>query len=437
MNGRKEIFAIFMVFLLGVSLRMYFSLQGAGLIGADGFFHSNLVSEILRTGSFPPEDAFSWGGRPVNYFPGFHLLLSALLLSTGIPKGLLFLSGPLFFAVSFLAVLVISRRQGIGTFPVCAVFATIPLLVWKTATNLLPDSAIFFLLLISIFITRTSEGPLSLLILLGGGIIHPIFFIAYLPLFFESRARTRSKVFLLLASLMLSLALLAAAGIRISSGIRQNVPSAMQAEIFEGADPAKIIYRLGPAVAPMAMLFPENAAYFAAPLLPAALGVLELDRALLLSSLFLIFTAGKFISRRKQFTQVLVVAILFFWASYTLRALSWAPVQKGDFNSLSWISQNTAPYATILTLPGDGYLVAYVAGRKNTIDGRFAGMTDSEERFALVESAIANPRKYADQLGARTLVLTSRTFSSKGPSKAADWDLICESGPGGVYRYAG
>ncbi|MFH0961347.1 MAG: hypothetical protein V1820_01540 [archaeon] len=433
MRRKRDFLLIFVVFLLGLSIRLYFAFQGSGLIGADGFFHNYLVSETVEHGAFPSSDPFSWGGREVRYFPGFHLLLSTILISTKIPTSLLFLAGPVFFFIAFLAIVSIARKQGISSLPLCALFSTIPVLIWKTTTNLLPDSAVLFLLLISIFVTKSSELPISAAILIGGSLIHPIFFVAYVPRIIESKSR--AKLVGILATLAVSLLVLHFAGLRIPSDARQNVPSAMQDEIFEGVDFVKITYRLGPSLVPMLLLFPENFLYFAAPLVPVLLKVIELDRGLFISALFMMLVAGKFISRRKTFTQVLVISILFFWSFYSIRALSWAPVRQGDFNSLFWTSENTPRESTIITLPGDGYLVAYVARRKNTIDGHFSGMSNSSRRLADVTGALSSPEKYAASLNASTLVLTSRTAHV---AISPEWKKLSETGAaGGVFVYTG
>jgi|GEM_PF-6663924 len=414
-----------------------------GIIGADGLFHSWLVSETVSSGAFPSLDPFSWGGRLVSYFPGFHFLFSAILLSSGISNFLsqgfaLSLAGPALFALAFFALAVFSKKSGIRPEITCAIFSAIPILFWKTSMNFLPDALTIALAIFMLFIEKNSPGPLTYFLLLAGVLSHPIFALVAVA----SLAYGFRKGFFVRSLLTVSFAILTAVAIIFFIGktmplpspdsvLSQGIPERMKAEIFEGFDIGKIAYRIGPAILPFLLAFPMNFFGFLSFLVPAGLLIIELDRVLVFSAILLLPAAATFISKRKRFAQTLFVLVILAWALFSMKALSWAPLSKGDFNSLGWISENSKDSLPILSLPGDGYLVAYLSKRKNSIDGRFSGSSGGDARLDAVFRSIDAPSANPPPSGERYLLISSRTSQT---APAREWSLICESkGKEGVY----
>jgi hypothetical protein len=413
---RKSVLLIVLFLFFGLFLRLYpNALAGPGIIGADGFFHSFAISTAASTGALPDIDPFSWGGRPMNYPVGFHLFGAALLMSTGISSNLLFLMGPLLFILGFFAVYAHSVRQKIDPLIPCSLFATIPVLVWKTTTNLLPDALWIFLMIAAGFLAAAqSRSASSMAILLfAGSLVHPIFIFAYVLALFQSRSRFRT--FFILLFLVISAGTYSFLRFEAPSNLHQDVPAALRPGIFEGANPIKILDRAGPAFIISLLVFPSYFFQMILPLIPAALGLIELDRALVLLSLAVIPAAALFLSRRRNFSRAWIIGVCVVWAILKLSALSWAPVLPVSSSSLDWISENTPDNATILTTPGDGYLAAYVAHRRNFIDGHFIGMRDSDARLALATAAIADPSVSP----ANYLLITSRSMG--GANASAQW----------------
>lgn len=434
-GARRKVFSatkaigLALVLFLGIALRLYYVFSSPIMpIGADGFFHSHIISETVSEGSIPNQDPFSWEGRENGYFPGYHFLLASIILSTSIPSSALFLSGPFFFALSFLASIAISRRLGFDSFITSAILSAIPVIVWKTSVNLLPDGLVLFISLVAMFVSRRLSPSAFSIVSVAGLATHHIFIFPFAVSLVLRRKESLSNVMYILATaLAVSFSILFFSNATIlPSSIHQGVPLEFRAEIFEGANPLSIVYRLGPAVFAGILAFPFKSLELILPIVPAFAKAIELDRALFLSALALIPAGASFLSRRKVFTRILVAMILFAWAFYSAKSLGWAPVSSSDANSLFWISENSPENETIITLPGDGYLVAYVSKRPNSIDGRFFGTKDGDARLARVKDAIASSKAAEDGFGNSSFLLeTKRTCASIGAlPDGSGWSLV-------------
>jgi hypothetical protein len=408
---REAVFVLFFL-AIGLALRLYPLIQSPSLIGADSFFHSSIIQKLTETGSFPTFDPFSWGGRPLNYSPGFHFFVSGVLLATGLGTDVLPFFGALFFCLTFLGVYTYSRRQGINPIASCGLFATVPVLIWKTTTNLLPDSLWIFLFFVCVFLASSLQRAIAVLavLLFASPIVHPMAFLSSLFALVSSR-RSRFRSFLICVTLVLSVSVFFYLGTEKPTNLYQDVPASLRPEIFEGvtSNPLKILDRSGPAIGLAILAFPANALPLILPLFPAAFGIIELDRALVITSLAAVLAGGVFLSRRRNFSKAWILAACVLWAVLKLSALSWAPLQAGTVSSLGWISENTPASATIASSVGDGYLVAYVANRRNVIDGHFVGRADSEERLLSVRRAAIDPAFSRQNLSAGYFLITERS----------------------------
>lgn len=427
-KGALHIAAILAILAGGILIRMLPSAGAAlGLIGADGFFHSFAVSETIRTGSLPEYDPYSWGGRPLNYFPGFHLLSAALLGSTGIGIAGAHLIGPLMFVLSGIAALAIARRLQANPAILLAILAFTPIIIWKTSTNFLPDSLVIFFLMFSSFIAPQGALPVLITSLVTGALVHPVLLFAFIPAF-AIGIRSRFRVFAIALAFLLAASIYGISGFEYSSDIWQGTPIQMRDQLFSGIDITRAVKAIGPAAAGP-FLVPQTIALlsFFLPTIPAAFGLIEPDRALLIAAISMAISLSIFLSKRKRFPQFLAILACIAMAISQLPALSWAPVTRQSADSLGWISLNTQTGSTILTTPGDGYLAAYVARRKNSIDGHFSGApANSSERMAEVVSAIRDdPAIAVEKLAAATLLVTRRSYGEVSPSRS--WRLVQES----------
>ncbi len=419
--------ALVVLFLLvGLALRLSpLILEGnPGLIGADSFFHESIIKGILSAGSFPRFDQFSWGGRALSYPPGLHLLAASALLSTGLPESVLPFLGPLFFAFTFLAAYAYAIRQGVNPVLPCALLATVPVLVWKTTMVLLPDSLWLFLLFVAVFLAsqlNRGAGVLAVL-LLAAPLVHPIAF--FTSLFALLLSKSRFRVFLVVISAALILAFYAYAGTERPTDIHQDVPASFRSQIFEGANPLTVVSRGGPALGFAALAFPAGFPQLILPLLPAAAGLVELDRVLTITSLAAVVAGAAFLSRRRKFAQAWMITACVIWAILKLSALSWAPLRPGTMSALAWTAENTPASATIASSVGDGYLVAYVAHRKDVIDGHFVGRRDSDERLAASKRAAGDAAYARTALSAGYFLITERS--------AGEFDAYRVKGPGDI-----
>lgn len=370
-----------LIFLAGLALRAHpLSRSGNILIGADGYYHFGTVRQLLAEGSIPKIDPLSYGGREHIYAPGFHLLASAFTLLSAYPayRVVVYFSF-LFYFFSFLVCHAYAERRGTSGPLACLFLATLPVYVWRTTSNFLPEALWGFLAFSVIFLFSSSRTPIAVLAAFALAATHSIALIV-LPIFaFVNRKNLR-----LMAALLVAVAFAASFWTSVES-VYQNVPIELRGAIFEGFDLTKYVSRSGLQGALALLALPSSGfpvlLWFAVYLVFVVSNVLEIDRAIGVSALLISEMAARIASKFGRVIKPVLAIIVILWAFARLSDISWAYVPGDTHSALLWSRENTPPSATIASLLWDSYWVEGIAERKNIMDGHFAGISDVDVRY--------------------------------------------------------
>lgn len=346
-------------------------------MGADGYYHFETVKRLLLEGGIPKYDQLSYGGREHIYAPGFHLLASAFTLLSAYPiyRVVMYFS-LLFYFFSFAVCYVYSKRSVLA----CLFLAALPVYVWRTTSSFLPEALWGFLVFSLILLFSSSRTLVAIIAAFALAATHSIALIV-LPIF----AFTNRKHLGLMATLLVAIAFAASFWTGVES-VYQNVPMELRRAIFEGVDPSKYASRGGPQGLLALVALPSSGflvlLWFAAHLVFVSFNVLELDRAIGVSALFISEMAARTVSRIAPLAKYALVLLVLMWAFARLSDISWAYVPEATRSALVWSKENTPPSATIASLLWDSYWVEGIAERKNIMDGHFAGIGDVDIRYS-------------------------------------------------------
>lgn len=361
-------------------MRLYpLSKSGNILIGADGYYHLETVKRTLLDGGIPKTDALSYGGREHVYAPGFHLLAVAFTLLSNHPVHRAALYFPfLFYVTSLLACYLYSERRGTDGPLACLFLATLPVYVWRTTSTFLPEALWGFLVFSIILLFSSSRILVGTIAAFALAATHSIALIV-LPLFVISNRRNPKLVLALLAATFLAASFWTSVG-----SLYQNVPLDLRSSIFEGFDPMKYLSRGGAQGAVAFLALPSSGSFvvmwFALYLVFVIAGVFELDRAIGASALLISEMAARVSSGLGTLAKFALVLLVICWAFLRLSDISWGYVPNDVHSALVWSRENTPPSATLASLIQDSYWVEGIAGRKNIMDGHFAGINDVDVR---------------------------------------------------------
>ncbi len=379
-----------LVILAGLILRLYpLSKSGGILVGADGYYHLETVKRILTDGGIPKTDLLSYGGREHIYAPGFHVLAAAFTLISDYPiyRVALYFSF-LFYAFSMLVCYVYARKRGTDGTLACLFLATLPVFVWRTTSNFIPEALWGFLVFSIIMLFFSSRVRIAVIAAFALAATHSIALIA-LPLFALFNRKNRGLVIALMAA-----TLLAASFWTSVESVYQNVPLGLRGSIFEGFDPLKYFSRSGPQGAIALLAIPSSeflvVVWFVVYLVFVIAGVFELDRAIGVSALFISEMAARVSSRLGAVVKFALTLLVICWAFLHLSDLGWGYVPNDVHSALAWSKENTPPSATLASLITDSYWVEGIAERKNIMDGHFAGIKDVDARLRDTQSLFMN-----------------------------------------------
>lgn len=356
-----------LILLLGLALRLYPLTQTQSLIGSDGYFHLVMVKETIRTGDFTFWNPLSQGGKQIFYPPGIYALSVPLVQLTGLQPEIIAMlfSFPFYLCIICWAFLV-------GGSWGAAALAFSPVFVWKTLTNFLPDPLWVFLLVISF-----RKSPVSIPALVALACSHSMGILASLYLLLMNIRSNPMPYFLVLV--------LAGSWF---IGAQRDIPSQLQSFLFEGFNPTEVVKRAGapllgllspPAVWPWVLLM------FAA----AALKVIELDRALMASVVFLNKIPHHWVVLLLIVSQPLL-------AVYMMRFMQWA-YPTTWLEPMKWLSENAA--STVAGPYWLGYWIMGIAEKPNILDGNWEGnRARSEQLMADSDILLYGNRTQADPL---------------------------------------
>lgn len=408
--------ALVLILLVGLALRLYpLSKSGNILIGADGYYHLETVKRILLDGVIPKTDVLSYGGREHIYAPGFHLLASAFTLLSDYPVYRVVMYFPLLFYVfSLLVCYLYSEKRGTDGLLACLFLATLPVYVWRTTSNFIPEALWGFLVFSIILSFSFSRILVGLIAAFALAATHSIALIV-LPILAIFN-RKNPKVTL---SLMVAIFFAASFWTSVES-VYQNVPMEMRGDIFEGFDPVKYVSRSGPQGAIAMLALPTSeffmAVWFGVYLVFVLAQVFELDRAIGVSALFISEMAARVSSGLGTLAKFALAFLVVYWAFLRLSNISWGYVPNDVHSALMWSRENTPPSATLASLLEDSYWVEGIAGRKNIMDGHFAGIKDVDTRWQDTKSLFKSDtgeEKFMEILGRYDAKYVLETMSAK------------------------
>lgn len=354
--------------------------SGNILMGADGYYHFGTVKQLLAEGGIPKIDPLSYGGREHIYAPGFHLLASAFTLLSAYPvyRVVVYFSF-IFYFFSFLVCHEYARKRGASGSLACLFLATLPVYVWRTTSNFLPEALWGFLVFSIILLFSSRRTLIAVVAAFALAATHSIALIV-LPVF----AFVNRKDLRLMAALLIAIAFAASFWTSVES-VYQNVPVELRGAIFEGFDLTKYVSRSGLQGAFALLALPSSSflvlLWFAAGLVFVMLNVLEIDRAIGVSALLISEMAARIVSKFGWAVKIVLAVIVIMWAFVRLSDISWAYVPGDTHSALVWSKENTPPSAAIASLLWDSYWVEGIAERKNIMDGHFAGIRDVDVRY--------------------------------------------------------
>lgn len=373
--------ALVLILLVGLALRLYpLSKSGNILIGADGYYHLETVKRILLDGVVPKTDLLSYGGREHIYAPGFHILASALTLLSDYPVYRVVLYFPLLFYVfSLLVCYLYSEKRGTDGVLACLFLATLPVYVWRTTSNFIPEALWGFLVFSIILSFSFSRILVGLIAAFALAATHSIALIMLPILAIFNRKDPKVTLALLVAIFF------AASFWTSVESVYQNVPIEMRGGIFEGFDPVKYVSRSGPQGVIALLALPSSeffmAVWFGVYLVFVLVQVFELDRAIGVSALFISEMAARVSSRLGTPAKFALALLVVYWAFMRLSNISWGYVPDDVHSALMWSRENTPQSATLASMMTESYWVEGIAGRKNIMDGHFAGIKDVDARW--------------------------------------------------------
>ena len=371
-------------------------------IGVDAYYHFR-QAEAFKNG-FVFYDNLSFGGRAYVYEPTFHIFLAAVSAATFLPVEtvapiIVTLIGSLTVIVVFFITRRVSKNDSAALLS-AALFAVVPVFVWKTAsTTLLTSVDIFLLSLSLLFLLRRDEKQYIVTSVVLFLFSPAVGVLAMCLNAFYLRPKWTKTEYVWLAFLIVfvifSLQFFQAFN---SVYISKDIPADVQRSLNENIGLSDYLFRLNVFVIGLGALGLYLSRKRAKELLPLLLilivmfvslvsGFLETDRALVYLAVPLAVFAGvgayELVKREKLMVLLLLaaLAVSIFFGVIALGNLEWSAIPNSEYSALEWLRNNSPENSTILGTPVEGHWIAYVAVRKNVIDTHLLGAVNFTERF--------------------------------------------------------
>ncbi|MFH1053385.1 MAG: glycosyltransferase family 39 protein [Candidatus Woesearchaeota archaeon] len=426
MKHRKWI--LFAVFLIVLSMRLYFAFQTDNFSSDEAYFTLRQVENIKSTGLPLIKDDLSFSGRtyivlPVYYYilAGFNLVLPIGFVGKVIPN---ILASLLIFVIYLITERITRSRKAALMTAVLSGF--VPIFFSKTINTISPYSLVIPLsfLLIYFFISLNEKRRfiyfvITFVILL---LMHPSLIIIVLGLmtflFFvriEKLKQSRQELEVILFTFLVSIwfYIIIFKDIFLFHGPRflwQNVPEKLYSQYFSNISFLTIINQ----ISLFSFIFGIYIIYrfvirekkrelyifisLAIPLLILiTLKFITINMGIMFLSIVMLILFGYFFKilihffEKTKFERYKKLGIsLFYIAALLTMIIPSLIYAKGEINNsfrdneikvLEWIRDNTAEDSVIVSFPGQGNLITSVTKRKNVIDTDFLMIPQIDQRY--------------------------------------------------------
>jgi hypothetical protein len=424
----REHFILAFIFVLVLGIRLFLVFH-EGSLDYDSYFVLRQAEHISKTGLPLFFDSLSYSGRTFFFPPLFHYLLAGVSLIMPLEVAAKLLPNILFSILVIVVFMVSKELTKNKTAALLAAFFTglVPIAYRTINTVSVTSLSIIFIFLISYTFMRLDEkGFPTLCIILSIFMLFTeaslfILLISLVMFFIMLRLQsdkpttreTEITVFLFFLGLWFNILLYKKAFFMNGLGvIQKNLPLPLLSSYFQNLDFVGILYAVG--VIPL--LFGVYAIYhvffkiksrsanlyisFAIisfimlwfKLVPLNTGLLFLSiNIIILSSLAIKVLLVNF-SRTKaahmeRIIIVSIIALFLITALPSLLTFKPAPSPKQeDVEAMQWLKNNTSPEAVVLSDVEEGFLLNYVAERKNVADSNFIFIKNINQVYADIET---------------------------------------------------
>ena len=407
--------SLWAIFIAVLAIRLYFAFQTPYFSSDDAYFHIRHTEYI--TENFKPiiSDELSYGGRFILNSHVFHYMLA--LFKFALPGMLVYKIIPEIL-IAALILLVFAIAKEITDNETAALFSAlisgfIPILFKATINQVSIYSLTLLLLLYMIYIFFNLRNKVNWFVLLSLllPLVHPVGFffaasmIVYLLLTgLESievdQISKESIIMVLFFNLLVAFLLFKDAFLTTGLGaVWQNVPPELLDSYFKNINALEIIAGIGiiPIIfGTIGFLFALKAkkksiyalsAFVLTDFLLLGMKMMDFNTGLMILGLLLAmissiafdkfvayFNMTKFINMKKPATAVFVLLVILFLGIPSLIAASSTvknSITEDEYNTLSWIKNNTAKIAVVLADINEGNYLTAIAERKNVADNYF------------------------------------------------------------------
>ncbi len=436
---KKDFGILIIIFVLVLSIRLYMAFQTDQFSSGQDYFMVQQIEHIKETGMPLVQDELSYGGRfhsePFLFY--YIIAFFALFIKTTVATKLmvnLFATSLIFITYLIAKRITKSSRAAIIT---SFISGFIPIYVETTVNTLSSYSIIIPLMFLMVYFLLTVEDHPKkvnwfIITLILSLLISPSTILLILGLLFylvlvrieslkQSKAELELIVFSTFFSIWFLLILYKKAFLQHGlSIIWQNIPSQLIQEYFINFNILEAIYEIG--IIPFifgiyivySYIFKEKNRYiylligfFLSTFILLWLKLIKLNLGFIILSiiltllfsqylkLFLIYLKKtRFIRYEKGF--ITVIILIFILTSiipsiiYANKSVKNAFTPK-EMDALQWLRENTMPNSTIATSLEEGFLINYIAKRKNIMDSDFLLMDNIDQRYKDLTTIFTSP----------------------------------------------
>ena len=441
-------FLLFLIFLIAIVFRLYFSFQTPEYSDSESYFHIRQIENIKETYKPIGYDSLSFSGRQVKQLPVFEYFLAGLSFIPHAYKIIPLILMALTIIISYLLALRITN-DNIASLLSALMIAFLPSIIVPTLNKISVFSLILPLSLYMIYcLIRIEEEKFLIqfvVLCFILPIIHPsallvsASFFTYLILVFAepklrlSSLRKEAIIFSIFLALLIEFIIYKQAFLSLGLGIIwQNIPIQMLAEHFKEANLLSMIYSVG--IIPFILgimgigfgiirdkthtaLIVTSVAISSLILL--GLKLLSLENALImLGPMLAIISAitlkkfftylkitkfSKYETLTKYIIFILIIVTLIIPAYSTAEEVIQNTITKDEINLLETIDKEMDKDITVSSAAEEGHYITYFAKRKNVIDENFVYIPNIDSRYNDMQTlyktissseALAIARKY-------------------------------------------
>ncbi len=428
MKPYKATIFIFLILLISIAFRLYFSFQTEQYSDSDSYFHIRYIEHIKETYKPMSYDPLSFGGRQrqVTQVPFFDYILTGLSFIPYAYKIIPTIFISLTIIVSYFLALKLTE-DNIAALLSALMTAFLPSILVPTLNKISVLSLILPISLYMVYclIRVEEEAFLNQFIILCFllPIIHPLAllvsasFIIYVILVASepnlklSSLRKEAIIFSIFLVLLIEFIIYKKAFLALGFGIIwQNVPAQMLTEQLEKANLLDLIYSMG--VIPFllgvtglvfgltkdkthSVLITLSAAI--APLALLALKMFTLSNTLIVLGPILAITSAvtmkkfftylkitkfsKYENMSKYFFLILIITTIIIPTWFTAKQVMQDAITQDEIIILKQLGSETDTEAIIASSAEEGHYISYFAKRKNVIDKNFLYVPNIDSRY--------------------------------------------------------